>query len=204
MFPNKVYQELFKEFGSQHWWPKHKGKKRPGFDPHFEIIVGTVLTQNTAWKNVKKAIECLYEKNLLDAESIFAVPIKKLEICIKSSGYYRQKAKKLKIVAKFFSENNAYHGRSSKICTKIPTRSQLLALWGIGRETADSILLYAFNHPIFVVDAYTRRLLAAHGQKKLAKADYDKIREYFESQLPRDYKLFNEYHALIVRWGKEK
>jgi endonuclease-3 related protein len=88
------------------------------------------------------------------------------------------------------------------MCTKRSTREQLLSLWGIGRETADSILLYAFNYPIFVVDTYTRRLLAAHGQRKLAQADYDKIRMFFETRLPRDHKLFNEYHALIVRWGK--
>lgn len=201
-----VYKKLFDEFGSQHWWPKHKGKKRPGFDPRFEIIVGAVLTQNTAWKNVEKAIECLYEKELLDAVSVAGVSIKKLESCIRSSGYYQQKAKKLKIMAKFLlSRKSAYRGRSGSICGNspiVPTREELLSLWGIGKETADSILLYAFNHPIFVVDTYTRRLLAAHGQKKLAGADYDKIKEFFETRLPRDYKLFNEYHALIVRWGK--
>ncbi|MFA6131556.1 MAG: endonuclease [Patescibacteria group bacterium] len=188
-----VYKELFAEYGHQHWWPKHKGKKRRGFDPRFEIIVGAVLTQNTSWKNVEKAIECLFEKNLLDAISIAEAPIKRLETCIRSSGYYKQKAKKLKIVANFFLEHK-----------KKPSREELLSLWGIGRETADSILLYAFNHPIFVVDAYTRRLLAAHGQKKLAEADYDKIRMFFETHLPSDYKLFNEYHALIVAWGKIK
>jgi len=201
----ETYKDLLKEFGPQHWWPKHKGKKRPGFDPQFEIIVGAVLTQNTAWKNVEKAIECLYEKNLLDAESITAAPIKKLETCIRSSGYYRQKAKKLKIIAKFFLKQNAAVVRGechSPLRRRPPSRHELLALWGLGRETADSILLYAFNQPIFVVDTYTRRLLKANGQNKLAEADYDKIRKFFESQLPGDYKLFNEYHALIVRWGK--
>lgn len=186
-----IYQELFDQFGPQYWWPKHKGNKRPGFNPRFEIIAGAVLTQNTAWKNVEKAIECLYENGLLDAEAVVRAPIRKLESCIRSSGYYRQKAKKLKITANFFLEHK-----------KKPNREELLSLWGIGRETADSILLYAFNQPIFVVDAYTRRLLVANGQKKLSTADYDKIREYFETNLPRDYKLYNEFHALIVRWGK--
>lgn len=200
-----VYKKLFVEYGPQHWWPKHKEKKRPGFDPCFEIIVGAILTQNTTWKNVEKAIECLYEKNLLDAISVARAPIGQLEMCVRSSGYYKQKAKKLKIVAKFLLEKLALKCRSGSKCRKIlfiPTREQLLALWGIGLETADSILLYAFNEPIFVVDTYTRRFLAAHGQKKLAKADYDKIRMFFESQLPRNAKLFNEFHALIVKWGK--
>jgi endonuclease-3 related protein len=193
MKPLEVYNQLQNQFGLQHWWPRHKGRKRLGFDPRFEIIVGAVLTQNTAWTNVEKAVECLYEKNLLDAKSIAQVPIRKLESCIRSSGYYRQKAKKLKIIAKFFLEHK-----------KTPNREVLLSLWGVGRETADSILLYAFNQPIFVVDAYTRRLLAAHGKKKLAEADYDKIREFFENNLPRKYRVYNEFHALIVRLGKKK
>lgn len=186
-----IYQELFDQFGRQHWWPRHKGKKRSGFDPRFEVIVGAILTQNTAWKNVEKAITRLYEKNLLDAESIAGAPIRRLESCVRSSGYYRQKAKKLKIVANFFLEHK-----------KKPSRNELLSLWGVGRETADSILLYAFNEPIFVVDAYTRRLLIANGKKKLAEADYDKIRVFFESRLPLGAPIFNEYHALIVQWEK--
>ena len=144
MLPLEIYKQLLVEFGPQHWWPKHCDKKRPGFDPRFEIIVGAVLTQNTSWKNVEKAIECLFEKNLLDAESISKTPLRRLESCIHSSGYYRQKAKKLKIVARFFLEHK-----------KRPNREDLLSLWGVGKETADSILLYAFNHPIFVVDVYT-------------------------------------------------
>jgi len=205
MNPLDIYEKLYKEFGPQHWWPKHKGKKRPGFDPCFEVIVGAILTQNTAWKNVEKAVDCLYENDLLDTESVARVSVKKLETCIRSSGYYRQKAKKLKIVAEFFvdktvtvqSDRSAtLHGYSK------PSRDGLLSLWGIGRETADSILLYAFNQPIFVVDAYTRRLLAANGQKKLSEADYDRIRKFFEDRLPTDAKLFKEYHALIVMWSK--
>lgn len=198
MDPKIIYKNFSKEFGPQHWWPKHQGKKRHGFDPRFEIIVGAVLTQNTTWKNVEKAVGCLFNKNLLDAASLVRAPMKQLESCIRSSGYYRQKAKKLKIVAKFFSPQKVRSG----CFRRKPTRDELLSLWGIGRETADSILLYAFNEPIFVVDAYTRRLLAAQGQKKLSEADYDKIRMFFESQLPRDAKLFNEFHALIVRWSK--
>ncbi len=212
-----VYENLYKEFGPQHWWPKHKGKKRSGFDPLFEVIVGAILTQNTAWKNVEKAVECLYENDLLDAESVAQVSIKKLESCVRSSGYYRQKAKKLKIVAEFClnkktekSDRSVIKHRNQKTNSTTPslnhfitpTREQLLSLWGIGPETADSILLYAFNQPIFVVDTYTRRLLATNGQKKLSEADYDKIRKFFEDRLPADAKLFKEYHALIVMWGK--
>lgn len=210
-----VYNELLSKYGHQGWWPRHKSRKRPGFDPRFEIIVGAILTQNTAWKNVEKAIDCLSEKNLLDSEAVVAAPIKRLEVCIRPSGYYRQKAKKLKIAADFFSpfmgrsdlkrfSADEHQSQTIIVGHQKPSREDLLALWGIGRETADSILLYAFNEPIFVVDAYTRRLLAAYGQKKLSEADYDKIRLFFEKQLPRDYKLFNEYHALIVRWGKEQ
>ncbi|MFH1088812.1 MAG: hypothetical protein V1716_00090 [Candidatus Uhrbacteria bacterium] len=224
-----VYENLYKEFGPQHWWPKHKGKKRPGFDPCFEVIVGAILTQNTAWKNVEKVVECLYENGLLDVESMVKVSLKKLEVCIRSSGYYRQKAKKLKVVAKFFTgktvavvsdrshfaglrgTQSATNHRRPKTNSTTPslhhsitsTREQLLSLWGIGRETADSILLYAFHQPIFVVDTYTRRFLAANGQKKLSEADYDKIRKFFEDHLPANAKLFKEYHALIVAWGKQ-
>jgi endonuclease-3 related protein len=195
-----VYNELLAKYGPQGWWPHHGGRKRPGFDYKFEIIVGAVLTQNTAWTNVEKAIECLFKKNLLDAQSIAAVSIKRLETCIKSSGYYRQKAKKLKIVAKFFLENKKSFTPSLHHLTTL--RLKLLDLWGIGRETADSILLYAFNQPVFVIDAYTRRLLKSRGHKKLFMADYDELRQYFERRLPQDAKLFNEYHALIVKWGK--
>lgn len=199
-----VYNELLAKYGPQRWWPHHRGQKQPGFDPKFEVIVGAILTQNTAWTNVEKAIECLFKKNLLDAKSIAAAPVRLLETCIKSSGYYRQKAKKLKIIAKFFLENNEKNQRVGKsMIYPYVSRDRLLNLWGIGRETADSILLYAFNQPIFVVDAYTRRLLAACRHKKLAQADYDEIRKYFEKQLPKNAKLFNEYHALIVRWGKD-
>ncbi len=187
-----AYEELLSRYGPQHWWPRHSGRRRPGFDPPFEVMVGAVLTQNTAWINVEKAVEALYRARCLDALSVKNVHPKTLRSLIRPAGYYNQKAKKLKILARAF-----------ETWQRPPTREVLLNLWGIGRETADSILLYAFEQPVFVVDAYTRRFLTFHGHETLSEADADEIREFFETSLPQDPKLFNEYHALIVRWGKE-
>lgn len=183
-----MYENLYDRFGPQHWWPKHEGSARPGFDPRFEVMVGAILTQNTAWTNVEKAIANLYAADCLDAKAIASVDGSRLKDMIRPAGYFNQKAKKLKILA------------SADVVE--PTRRSLLSMWGIGRETADSILLYAFNEPIFVVDAYTRRLLALLGRHDLAEADYDVIRNFFELNLPRDTNLYNEFHALIVAWAK--
>lgn len=202
----KTYKQLLERFEPQGWWPGHREDVRDGFDPKFEIMAGAVLTQNTAWKNVEKAIEALYEAQVLDAETVFALETERLAELIRPAGYYNQKARKLKELAKFARDSRSAEpvGQAPRVAQDDMTtmRSQLLSIWGIGRETADCILLYAFEQPIFVVDTYTRRLLHAQGLEALAEADYDDIRQFFESELPSDAALFNEYHALIVASGK--
>jgi endonuclease-3 related protein len=187
----KLYHELLKMYGSQGWWPHHQEKKRKGFDPQFEVMVGAVLTQNTSWKNVERAIQALFETHCLDLPAMTSIRMSKLESLIQPSGYFREKAKKLKLLATFLRAHPS------------PTREELITVWGVGPETADSILLYAFKKPFFVVDAYTRRWLRAHKRHTLAASDYEKIRVFFESRLPVSVPLYQEFHALIVRWAKD-
>jgi len=187
------YDALFRAHGARHWWP---GRTR------FEVIVGAILTQNTSWSNVERAIAELRRKKLLSAARIERVPLPRLSRLIRSSGYFRQKACKLKAFVQFLRKQ--YHGSLDKLFAT-PTRllrEQLLGVHGIGPETADSILLYAGNHPVFVVDAYTRRILERH---RLAngKESYEDLRGLFERSLPLRPSLFNEYHALIVHTGKQ-
>ncbi|PIR66925.1 MAG: endonuclease [Parcubacteria group bacterium CG10_big_fil_rev_8_21_14_0_10_36_14] len=188
----KVYKKLYGYFGSQGWWPifdikigecKYNCSENIKQNNKFEICIGAILTQNTAWKNVEKALANLSPE--ISPEKILTH--KKLEKVIQPAGYYNQKAKKLRIFSKWWLQN------------KKATREELLGLWGIGPETADSMLLYAFNQPIFVIDTYTKRLCKELG---VEFKEYDEYRKFFESQLPPDPKLFNEYHALIVAWGK--
>jgi endonuclease-3 related protein len=188
----KFYRALTETLGPMNWWPA----KTP-----FEVIVGAILTQNTAWTNVKRAIENLRAERLLSPLAIEKVSVRRLARLVRPSGYFRQKSKKLKSFVHFLREN--YSGSLAKMF-RTPTaelRDKLLAVHGIGPETADSILLYAGNHSIFVVDAYTRRILSRHGMMD-EKAAYDDIRSLFERNLPRDAQLYNEYHALIVNTGK--
>ena len=187
------YDALIQAHGPQHWWP---GRTR------FEIIVGAILTQNTSWTNVERAIHNLRHEKLLSPAAIERVSPARLARLIRSSGYFRQKARKLKAFVHFLRKA---HGGSLTKMFRAPTaalRGQLLAVHGIGPETADSILLYAGKHPVFVVDAYTRRILERH-QLAHAKQSYEEIRALFENNLPRNTALFNEYHGLIVRTGKE-
>jgi endonuclease-3 related protein len=186
------YAAMSRRLGPMKWWPA----KTP-----FEVIVGAILTQNTAWTNVERAIENLRTERLLTQKAIETVPVARLARMIRSSGYFRQKAKKLKAFVRF--AHDEFNG-SLKRLFAVPTmelREKLLGVHGIGPETADSILLYAGNHPIFVVDAYTRRILTRH-ELTHEKAGYDEIRAIFESGVPRDALLYNEYHALIVNTGK--
>jgi endonuclease-3 related protein len=186
------YEALFAAHGPQHWWP--------GRTP-FEIIVGAILVQNTSWTNVATAIENLRCEKLLTPRAIESVSTPRLARLIRSSGYFRQKTKKLKSFASFL--HREYQGSLTKMF-RTPTtalRQQLLAVHGIGPETADSILLYAGNHPVFVVDAYTRRILERHGLAS-AKLGYEDVRQLFERSLPADPALYNEFHALIVHTGK--
>ncbi|HTZ99433.1 MAG TPA: hypothetical protein VMB02_03815 [Candidatus Aquilonibacter sp.] len=189
---DEYYNSLFTAFGPQHWWP--------GKTP-FEVIVGAILTQNTSWNNVERAMANLRTEGLLSFAAIERVPRARLETLIRPSGYFRQKARKLKAFCAFL---RAHYRGSLKSMFRAPTillREKLLAVFGIGPETADSILLYAGGHPVFVVDAYTKRILARHGWVD-AGAKYDDVRWMFERQFPGDASRFNEFHALIVNAGK--
>ncbi len=188
----KVYQRLFDVLGPQHWWPAQTP---------FEVIVGAVLTQNTSWQNVEKAIENLRQADLLKPASLHAVPIEELEGLLRPAGYFRVKARRLRGLLKFLMER--YGGSlEAMFATGVGTlREELLALNGIGPETADSILLYAGGLPVFVVDAYTQRILSRHGWID-PEADYHQIQDFLQSRLPEDPALFNEFHALLVHVGK--
>lgn len=167
------YHTLFSTWGPQHWWPAHS---------RFEVIAGAYLTQNTSWANVELALGSLRTAKLLSVAGIRRTPLRKLEKLIRSAGYFRQKAQRLKTFVRFLDE---HHGGSLARMFAQPTerlREELLALNGIGPETADSILLFAGNHPIFVVDAYTRRVLERH-QIIAPGASYEEIRELFEQAL---------------------
>ncbi|HUL35004.1 MAG TPA: endonuclease III domain-containing protein [Candidatus Eisenbacteria bacterium] len=188
----QYFDALFQSYGEQHWWP--------GRSP-FEIIVGAILVQNTSWTNAAQAIANLRHASLLTPAAIHAISLPRLARLIRPSGYFRQKARKLKAFLNFLCQN--YRG-SLKTMFRTPTaqlREQLLQIHGIGPETADSILLYAGNHPVFVVDAYTRRILQRH-QLAQGNESYEGVRGLFEQSLPNDPRLFNEYHALIVHVGK--
>lgn len=177
-----IYTKLFNHFGPQHWWPASSKNKQ------FEIIIGAILTQNTSWKNVEKAISNLRKSDALNKEAIQNLPKTKLAQLIKPSGYFNQKAGKLKSLIEFLNSKRPI------------TRDNLLSVWGIGPETADSILLYAFNKPYFVIDAYTKRIMHRLGFKE---SSYEELQSLFSINISKDYKLYNEYHALIVRLGKE-
>jgi endonuclease III related protein len=169
------YQTLFSAWGRQHWWPAQS---------RFEVIVGAYLTQNTAWTNVEKALGILRKARLLTIRGVRRTPQPKLEQLIRPAGYFRQKAQRLKTFVDFLDER--YGGSLARMFARPTTelRHELLALNGVGPETADSILLYAGNHPVFVVDAYTRRILERH-QMVSGTADYDEIRLLFERALSR-------------------
>ena len=204
------YHDLYEKYGPQGWWPIVSARKSDGgglcargYHPkdytlpccdrdRFEISVGAVLTQNTAWTNVEKALDNLEGAGAIDAAAMTKTELLDLAALVKPAGYYNQKAKKLKILASFFHENL---GRT-------PSREALLALWGIGKETADSILLYAYHQPVFVVDTYTRRIMASLGHCA-PDASYDDLQRIFMQELPHDVAVFQEYHALIVAHGKE-
>ncbi|MBN2831100.1 MAG: endonuclease III domain-containing protein [Candidatus Omnitrophica bacterium] len=165
-------------------------------------MVGAILTQNTSWVNVEKAIANLKKRNFLSPEMLYNLSNAKLAKIIKPAGYYNIKAKRLKNFLNFFIEH--YQGDISKMASKDTEslRKELLEVNGIGPETADSILLYALKKPVFVVDAYTNRVLLRHGLIKEG-AGYDKIQKLFTRRLKKNTKFFNEYHALLVKLGKE-
>jgi len=188
----EYYNVLHRALGPQNWWPA----RTP-----FEVMVGAILTQNTAWTNVEKAIDNLRRERLLTPQALERVAHAKLARLIRSSGYFRQKAKKLKAIVCFL---RIEYGGSLARMFRTPTaelREKLLGVHGIGPETADSILLYAGGHAVFVVDAYTKRMLVRHGLIG-ELASYEQIRTHFEENLPRQAQLYNEFHALLVTVGK--
>jgi len=189
----RIYEILYRIFGPQHWWPG---------DSPLEVSVGAILTQNTNWTNVERAINNLKRHGVMDIKRLHEIPVHELALLIKPAGYFNVKAKRLKEFIGFLVTN--YKGdmkRMAKEDTPI-LRDKLLGINGIGRETADSILLYAIGKPVFVIDAYTRRVISRHGITG-KKRDYDEIQEIFHKNLPHDVRLFNEYHALFVRVGKD-
>ena len=187
-----IYQKLYKTYGPRHWWPG---------ETSFEVMVGAILTQNTSWGNVEKAILKLKGKGVLNPKGIHHLKKSQLASLIKSSGYYRIKADRLKSFMGFLFEE--YGGDIKKMGRERleELRGKLLQVKGIGPETADSILLYGLKKPIFVVDAYTKRILSRHGVIS-EKASYDDVQKLFMEHLPHDEKIFNEYHALLVHLGK--
>lgn len=188
-----LYDELLAAFGPQKWWP--------GESP-LEVAVGAVLVQNTAWRNVEHAIANLKHYDLLDAKRLYCLEPSKLEELIKPAGYFRLKAQRLGNLLELIVE---VHGGSLENLFALgidEARRQLLGVNGVGPETADSILLYAGGLPKFVVDTYTRRVLVRHGWLK-PPVNYDQMQQLFESRLPTEAQLLNEYHALIVRLGHE-
>ena len=188
----EIYRKLYQAYGPRHWWPG---------ETSFEVMVGAILTQNTSWRNVEKAIQKLKAKRVLNPQGIYGLKRSQLASLIKSSGYYRIKADRLKSLMDFLFEE--YDGNLKRMKRKrlVELRKKLLGVKGIGPETADSILLYALKKPIFVIDAYTKRILSRHGVIS-EKASYDEIQKLLMDHLPLDEALFNEYHALIVQAGK--
>jgi endonuclease III related protein len=188
----QVYEQLYAHFGPQQWWPG---------DGPFQVIVGAILTQNTAWTNVEKAMVNLEQAGLLNAERLHAAQEARIAALVRPSGYFNLKAKKLKAFVRFLFEQ--HHGRLAHLFAhKTPElREELLGVYGIGPETADSIILYAAEQPIFVIDAYTRRIAGRLGWVR-PDVTYDELQQLFMRNLPLDVQLFNEYHALLVALGK--
>ena len=190
---NRIFLRLYSVFGPQYWWPA---------DSSFEVIVGAILTQNTNWSNVEKAIVTLKKKKLLNPRVFFKLSSHRLAGLIKSAGYYNIKAARLKNFIRFFFVMYAGDIKSMGSQDLMILRQQLLTVKGIGPETADSILLYAFNKPVFVIDAYTKRMLCRH--RLLAEdATYEQAQDIFMRNLRNDAGLFNEYHALLVKLCKD-
>ena len=188
---DRIYQALFDHFGPQHWWP---GETR------LEIMAGAILTQNTAWSNVERAIANLKKEKALTLEGLSRMRLRRLERLIRPSGYFRQKARRLKDFLAFLSRRHKGDLRSMSRLPWQGLRQELLAQKGIGPETADSILLYALGKPVFVVDAYTRRVGRRLGL--FHTDDYQEIQDFFHRRVPRKTSLYNEWHALIVALGK--
>jgi endonuclease-3 related protein len=189
---NEIYRRLLRHFGPQHWWP---GESR------LEITIGAILTQNTNWRNVEKAITNLKEHHLLSLPALTEIPTDILAHYLRPAGYFNLKAKRLKNLISAIARDD--EDLAGFFAVDLDTlRQKLLAIKGIGPETADSIILYAAEKPIFVIDAYTHRVLLRH-DLIWEESDYHEMQELFMSSLPEDVELYNEYHALLVKVGKE-
>lgn len=188
----EIYRRLYERYGPQHWWP--------GEEP-FEVMVGAVLTQSAAWVNVERAIANLKAAGALNPRTLREIPLPDLARLIRPSGYFNAKARKLKALVEWLEKSCGDDLDRLFSRDMAGLRRELLGVYGIGEETADSILLYAASKPSFVIDAYTHRILHRLGLAD-DKASYAGLQELFTARLPRDVPLYNEYHALLVRHGK--
>ncbi len=200
----QIFNILYRKYGNQGWWPLSKGNlearhhngKPENDKDKFEIIIGAILTQNTSWANVEKAIYSLNKANLLEPKKMAAARESEIAELVRPAGYYNQKARRLKFIANYFIKNKDLLNKN-----KEELRKELLGINGIGPETADSIILYAAEKPSFVIDAYTKRVFS-----RLLKKDfgsYGNWKYFFESNLKNKSGIFNEYHALIVEHAKK-
>lgn len=188
----RLYVSLLRRLGPQHWWP--------GRTP-FEVAVGAILTQHTAWTNAARAVAALRGRGLLQAERLARVPEDELAEVVRASGTYRLKARRLLAFSRWLLDRCDGRWASLRRAPLGALRRELLAVSGLGPETVDAILLYAAGRPVFVADEYTRRMLSGHGLLP-AGAGYEAARAFVESHLPSDPALFNEFHALVVAAGK--
>ncbi|MHA1734017.1 MAG: endonuclease III domain-containing protein [Promethearchaeota archaeon] len=203
----ELYDHLLARYGLQGWWPLLDGGYHPGDyalpetpGQQFEVMVGAILAQNTAWANAQRAVENLARAGLLEPKEILAAPVEELAETIRPSGYYNQKALKLKNFARFLESTPL--ARLGELDLN-DLRARLLAVNGVGPETADSMMLYALHRPEFVVDAYTRRILTRVGLVRPGEATYGGVQAIFHAALPPDQETYNEYHALLVRHAVE-
>lgn len=188
----KIYGKLFAAFGPQHWWPGETA---------FEVAVGAILTQNTNWGNVEKAIGNLKREGLLSAEHLLRMPVRQLAGLIRPAGYFNIKSKRLKNFVEFLAAHYGGSMRKMKGEDQAVTRKRLLAVNGIGPETADSIILYALEKPVFVIDAYTKRVLSRHNIMG-HDSSYEDFQGLFHHSLEKNAVMYNEFHALFVRLAK--
>ena len=187
----KIYHTLLAAFGPRHWWPAKTSE---------EVIFGAILAQNTTWKNAKRAIEELKNAGKLSFEAIKKMNEKKLGELVRPARFFNQKAKALIVFADYFGNKYNFNIKKMKKSPLANLREELLSLYRIGPETADSILLYALKKPIFVIDAYTKRIFSQHGFMKIDDS-YAAYQNFFMNNLPHDVQLYNEFHALIVHTG---
>lgn len=189
----EIFTKLLDRYGPQHWWPG---------DSPFEVMVGAILTQNTNWTNVERAIQNLKKEKVLDLKAMLDLEEAGLAQLIRPAGYFNVKARRLRAFLQFLQESFAGDIAAMREVETASLREQLLGIKGIGPETADSILLYALHHPIFVVDAYTYRVLTRHFLIP-EESDYHSIQEFVTEHVPAQVEHYNEYHALLVMVGKD-